>query len=145
MNKESGARASRARCVASRQTPLRPTPLVQGHALLINMSKTYCGTQSGSAARDAPHRDRDGRAPQTSRSCPASQSKWAWRAIAVAATAGKSESPFLCSTHISAILPPGVAPRRSLSAAIWRKAWAKNPNQFPRTFPRPISEILKVI
>ena len=54
-----GARASHARCLASRRTHLRP------------LSRR---AQQGSAARDAPRHDRDGRAPQASPS--QSQSKW---------------------------------------------------------------------
>ena len=63
------ARASRAPCLASRQTHLRPIRNAKGDTLRINLSKTDCGKERGSAARDAPRLDRDGRAPQSFQCC----------------------------------------------------------------------------
>ena len=61
-----GARASRARCLASRQTHPRPIPIAHGDHLRFNMSKPNCRKQRGCAAGDAPHHAGDGRAPNSS-------------------------------------------------------------------------------
>jgi F-type H+-transporting ATPase subunit a len=60
-----GESASRAQWLASRQTHLHPTPFAQNDALRINKSKSDFAGQKGSAARDAPRHDRDGRAPKS--------------------------------------------------------------------------------
>ena len=56
VGKEEGARASRPQCLASRQTHHRPGFIAQGDHLPVNGSKTCCGKDRGSAARDAAPR-----------------------------------------------------------------------------------------
>ncbi len=67
MDEENGERARPARGVwrPARHTFPRDTPSGLATLARIESSKGESGKQRGSAARDAPHCDRDGRAPQT--------------------------------------------------------------------------------